>query len=130
LKQQLTFVVKGPPLPKERPRFSGHAYTSKKTRQYEKAVMVSAMAALTEWRFDNGNAHWNATGPYSLSVFFFFNDKRKRDLDNVLKSISDGIEKSPLIENDSQFDEIYAFRDFDSRSPRAVVTVRRLREGE
>jgi len=127
--QQLTFAVKGPPKPKDRPRFSGHAYTTKRTREYEQKVRISAMAALAKWRHENDGAHWNAAGPYSLSVFFFFGDRRKRDVDNCLKSISDALNKL-LYNDDHQLDEIYAVRDYDIRSPRAVVTVRRLRDSE
>jgi Holliday junction resolvase RusA-like endonuclease len=127
--QSITFAVKGQPKPKDRPRFSGHAYTTKKTREYEQHVRVSAMAALTKWRHDNNGKHWNAAGPFGITVFFFMGDKRKRDLDNCLKSISDALEKL-LFNNDCQLDEICAMRDLDIRSPRAVVTVRRLREGE
>ena len=129
MSQQITFAVKGQPRPKERPRFSGHAYTPKKTREYEQSVRIAAMAALAKWRAENDYAHWNAAGPFSLNVFFFMEDKRTRDLDNCLKSISDALEKL-LYNNDRQLDELYAYRDFDARSPRAVVTLRRLREGE
>lgn len=136
--QQLTFAVKGPPKPKARPRHtkSGITYTPKATRDYEKVVRTAAMAALSKWRLENGGEKWLTDGPFSLSVFFFFGlnkdgrkPKRPADLDNCLKSISDGIQKL-LMDDDSQVDELYGSRDYDSRSPRVVVTVRRLREGE
>ena len=128
--QALTFAVPGSPRPKGRPRFTkyGHPYTPKATKGYEQQVRVAAMAALTKWRLENDGRHWNAQGPFGLAVFLFFGDRRKRDLDNVLKSISDALNKL-LYDDDHQLDEIYAVRDFDIRSPRAVVTVRRLREG-
>jgi crossover junction endodeoxyribonuclease RusA len=129
MNQCLTFCVDGPPKPKGRPRFTkyGHPYTPKTTKDYEQTVRVAAMAALTKWRMENNSEHWNASGPFSLSVFLFFGDRRKRDIDNVLKSISDALNKL-LYDDDHQLDEISAFRDYDGRSPRAVVTVRRLRD--
>ena len=129
--QQLTFAVLGNPKPKGRPRFSkyGHPYTPKDTKGYEQTVRVAAMNALTEWRSSNMGAHWNAQGPFSLTVFLFFETRRKVDLDNVLKSISDALNKL-LYDDDAQLDEIAAIRDYDKRSPRAVVTVRRLRDSE
>lgn len=131
MNQSLTFAVLGAPRPKERPRLSRHGmvYTPKATKDYEQSVRVTAMRALSQWRLENDGAHWNAQGPFSLSVFFFMADKRKRDLDNCMKSVSDALNKL-LYADDSQLDELYAFRDYDNRNPRAVVTVRRLREGE
>ena len=129
MNQQLTFAVLGNPKPKGRPRFTryGHAYTPKDTKGYEQTVRVAAMAALTQWRNENQGLHWNAAGPFALHVFLFFGDRRKRDLDNCVKSISDALNKL-LYNDDHQLDEIYATRDYDIRSPRAVVTVRRLRD--
>ena len=125
MNQQITFAVLGPPKPKDRPRFSGHAYTTKKTREYEKMVQAAAMVALGTWRKENNGVHWTGVGRYSLIVFFFFDDRRKRDLDNCIKSISDAL-NGMLYDDDHQIDELYAVRDYDKRSPRAVVTVKRL----
>lgn len=127
--QQLTFAIPGQPRPKGRPRFSkaGHTYTPAVTRKYEQLVRVEGMKALTQWRSENQARHWNATGPFSLSAFLFMGDKRARDIDNCLKAITDGL-NGLLYDDDKQLDEIYAFRDFDSREPRAVVTVARLRD--
>jgi len=131
MQQQLTFCVPGSPKPKGRPRFTkyGHAYTPKATKGYEQTVRVAAMEALTQWRNENNGVHWNASGPFALNVFLFFGDRRKRDIDNCLKSISDALNKL-LYNDDHQLDEIYAVRDYDIRSPRAVVTVRRLRDSD
>ena len=126
--QVLTFAVPGQPKPKGRPRFtkSGFTYTPKDTKEYEQAVRVAAIAALTEWRGEHEGVHWNASGPFALRVFLFMGDKRKRDLDNCLKSISDALNKL-LYNDDSQIDELFCLRDYDARSPRAVVTVENLR---
>jgi Holliday junction resolvase RusA-like endonuclease len=127
--QQLTFAVPGNPKPKGRPRFTkyGHPYTPKTTKKYEQSVRVAALAALTEWRNENNGQKWNVTGPFALNAFLFFGDRRKRDIDNVLKSISDALNKL-LYDDDHQLDEISAKRRYDIRSPRAVVTVSRLRD--
>lgn len=125
-KQHLTFSVPGSPKPKERPRFGkGLTYTAKGTRDYEKTVQVSAMKALTQWRIENQGRHWTGVGRFSLNCFLFFDDRRKRDIDNCLKSISDAL-NGMLYDDDHQIDEIYAYRDYDRHEPRAVVTVRRL----
>ena len=45
-----------------------------------------------QWRHENDGAHWNAAGPFSLSVFFFFGDRRQqndRDLAQRLASHAD-----------------------------------------
>ena len=129
MNQQITFAVHGPPKPKDRPRFSGHAYTTKKTREYEQVVRVAAMSAMTMWRNQNAGKHWNAAGRFGIRVTFFMGDKRKRDLDNCLKSVTDALNKL-LYKDDSQLDAISAYREYDKESPRSAVSVYRLGEVE
>jgi Holliday junction resolvase RusA-like endonuclease len=64
-----------------------------------------------------------------LNVFLFFGDRRKRDLDNVGKSVLDSLNKL-LYDDDSQIDELYLSRQYDIRSPRAVITITRMRDSE
>ena len=124
--QQITFAVPGNPKPKERPRFvKGYAYTATATKFYEKTVQISAMKELAQWRSENSGRHWTGIGRFSLSCFLFFSDKRNRDIDNCVKAISDAL-NGMLYDDDRQIDELYAYRDYDNRSPRAVITVRRL----
>jgi len=132
--QSITFEIPGAIIPKERPRFSGHAYTSKRTKGYETHIRGCAMAALAQWRIDGrtnelkperGHRHWNAVRRFSLNVVLFMQDRRRRDLDNCIKSICDAL-NGMLWDDDAQIDELYAFRRYDKDNPRAIVTVSAL----
>lgn len=49
-------------------------------------------------------------GRLSVHIELFPPDRRKRDLDNVLKSLLDACEHAGCYENDSQIDEIHIVR--------------------
>lgn len=49
-------------------------------------------------------------GRLSVHIELFPPDRRKRDLDNVLKSLLDACEHANCYENDSQIDEIHIVR--------------------
>ena len=40
------------------------------------------------------------TGPYHLSITAVRPDKRKRDIDNIIKPLSDALQRAGIIEND------------------------------
>jgi len=93
---QLT--IPGEPRSKQRPRFSrGHAYTPKETVQAEKAVAAA-------WR-DLG------VEPFRHSVLveidFFNGNRRRRDLDNMLKLVLDAL-NTVAFDDDYQVVEINA----------------------
>lgn len=111
-------IIPVKPVPKGRPRFtrSGHTYTPKATRQYEKAV-----AQYTKMVIKNPlqGALWmdiviNKKPPQSWS-----NTKKQKaidglikpivkpDIDNYVKSIKDGME-GVAFKNDSQVVQIHA----------------------
>lgn len=92
--KQHKFVIRARPKAKERPRFSkqGYAYTSAKTREFEKLVRESYDGPM----FD---------GPVSLALTFTLDritvsitemvdepeSKLRGDVDNYIKSISDAL---------------------------------------
>jgi Holliday junction resolvase RusA-like endonuclease len=120
---QIMFTIYGEPVPKGRPRFSTRgkfpvAYTPEKTKIYESDVGMMAKAAM------------GASEPLegALEAFIYvtfavpasYSKKRteaclsgqekhtkKPDLDNVIKSVIDGMDKI-VFENDSQFTSIHA----------------------
>lgn len=118
---ELTFVIPGQPVPKGRPRFSKHAFTPKRTRDYEKAARHTAFQAVQQWQNTHGG--WGLQNRYSVSLFLFFSDLRKRDLDNAGKSILDAM-NGVVYNDDAQIDELFARRLVDKDVPRAVVSVR------
>jgi Holliday junction resolvase RusA-like endonuclease len=120
---QIMFTIYGEPVPKGRPRFSTRgnfpvAYTPEKTKNYESDVGMMAKAAM------------GASEPLegALEAFIYvtfavpasYSKKRteaclsgqekhtkKPDLDNVVKSAIDGMDKI-VFDNDSQITSIHA----------------------
>jgi len=45
-----------------------------------------------------------------IRIDLFPPDKRKRDIDNILKALFDSLEHARIIDNDSQFDRLYIQR--------------------
>lgn len=76
------FTISGEPLPKQRPRFNGNrAYTPQTTKDYEIHVGYAAKRAMV--------SNSLILGDCSLSATFYRKDKRRADLDNLLKAIKD-----------------------------------------
>lgn len=113
----LSFVVNGPPVPKARARVvNGHAYTPPKTRAYER--LVATVASL------HVRAGWRRDAKYALFVQAFFADRRRADLDNVVKAIADAC-NGIVWHDDSQVYELHAYRYHDAH-PKVQVTVQTL----
>jgi crossover junction endodeoxyribonuclease RusA len=110
----IEFTIPGAPVPKERPRVGrgGHVYTPQRTREYERAVAVLAHA----------HGARPVTGPIRVEIAVFFADSRRRDLDNAIKAIWDGL-NGIAFADDSQVVELVATKGIDRMHPRAVVRV-------
>ena len=103
-----------------RTRFGGMAI-AKKGKEYRKEV-----AMLIKQKFRNKVL----TGNVTVAIHLFPPDRRKRDIDNVLKCLLDSIEDSGIIENDNQINvllvtkkEIYTGEVFFSISKTNAVGV-------
>ncbi len=114
------FSVPVPAVPKERPRVYGRvAVTPPRTAAYERAVALQALAARP----------WNqpTAEPVSVVMWFYYRDRRHRDLDNLVKSVLDGI-TGILIEDDHQVVHLEAVKILGSReAPHVDVSLRILR---
>ena len=111
-----SFVVAGPPQPKQRAR-SGKGnrhYTPAETVRYERAV--KAVASLTR------PPSWRTDGEYHLFVVAYFADRRPRDVDNVVKSVSDALNKVAF-DDDNQVVRVSAEKHMGDTVPRTEVTV-------
>tara|TARA_R110002012_G_scaffold266437_1_gene449984 strand:- start:2546 stop:2947 length:402 start_codon:yes stop_codon:yes gene_type:complete len=127
----LEFVVPGQPVAKARPRLSasGHAFTPKKTKNYERMV---AGLAKKQWMFEP------MKGAIKMQVTCIFKRpkrlQRKKDpvgriwmtkrpdLDNVCKAIADGV--SVVMNDDSQIVWIEASKMYASKTEEPHVIVR------
>lgn len=94
----MVFEIPGPPVAKQRPRRSpdGHWYTPQRTKEYEQLVAQCAMVAGVRLEPDR----W-----YSLEVTLYLSSYR-RDRDNILKSIMDGLQQLDEGWDDRQISDI------------------------
>jgi Holliday junction resolvase RusA-like endonuclease len=120
----LAFTVEGPPKSWQRAAAGkgGRIFTPKTTREYERRVKSVAMAAILLAR---GSWPRITTLRVSVGLSIFFADQVRRDLDNVVKACLDGMNRV-VYADDSQVDEVHAYRYFDAVRPRVEFLIRIL----
>ena len=57
-----------------------------------------------------------------LNIIFYFGNKRKNDIDNLLKCLLDSAE-GILFTDDSLVTELHCYKEYDKENPRVEVTV-------
>lgn len=115
LEHLATFTVWGEPLPKQRPRFGkGHAYTPKKTRDAETAVLDAFHLALPLWDATTDNI--------GLEADFYRKGQRAVDCDNLWKLLTDAL-NGVLYRDDSQISK-GSFERFYGAGDKARTEVR------
>lgn len=115
----ISFTIPGAPLVKGRPRLNrrtGGVYTPRPTILHEEAIAWHARAC---------GVRLEGEAAIVLRAKFFCNVKRGMtpDLDNLLKSLLDGLQKGELFANDRQIQEIHAERFDGDADPRTEVEV-------
>ena len=108
-----TFTIQGPPVACERPRVvAGRAFTPSKTSKAERAI--GSLAQLVGIRVESC---------CRITIAAFFADLRRRDLDNVAKTVLDGL--APVLPDDNWtvVRELRITGALDRANPRTVVTV-------
>jgi Holliday junction resolvase RusA-like endonuclease len=118
----IRFTVPGPPVPLARPRTVRRhgivmTYTPSNSRRYESSIKAHCLAA-------KGRRDWALDGEYALRCTIVFGDRRRRDLDNVIKSVADSL-IGVVYADDSQIVELVATREIDRDRPRVEVEVER-----
>ncbi|MFJ2206029.1 RusA family crossover junction endodeoxyribonuclease [Streptomyces microflavus] len=103
----------GEPSTKARPRFSeGRTYKTAEDEQAE---------ARTAWQLRRAfRKPW--VGNIALGAVFFRSDRRRVDVDNMLKHICDAGNKIAW-EDDAQITALLGFAELDAQHPRTVVVV-------
>ena len=125
--KEISFVVPGNPVSKQRPRFGsdGSVHTPVETRQYEAHVRFFGLKARQEAQVSGYLGRpgvWPMDRQYELIVSIHKRNKNG-DLDNKVKAIMDGLNRT-LYEDDGQVTRLVAESFEDRDDPRAVVTVR------
>lgn len=107
------FEVPGPPVGKQRPRVTrGRTFTPKKTRAYEASIAMHArMAGVTP-----------SDGPVHVRIMACMPDKRRRDLDNVIKAVLDGL-NGVAYHDDAQVTQIVAEKTVDRAHPATLIAI-------
>lgn len=120
----LEIVVSGKPVPMGRPRLTfrggfARAYLPASTKDYLYLVETSvrASSARTGWKWYEGDT-------YSL-VVHFFGARASADIDNLVKSIMDGLTMAGVIEDDKYVFHLTATKATDKGNPRAEIILRR-----
>lgn len=112
------FVVPGPVVPWQRASSVGtRRYTSAKQRAYQRTVRLVAMAARPRGPWLPSKAQ-----RYRVDVEAYLPDERRRDLDNVAKTILDAL-NGVLYLDDSQVVTLLVATHVDRERPRVEVTV-------
>jgi len=90
----ITLEIPGRPVPKGRPRVAagGHAYTPRRTRDFEELVAWHARGARRRF----------GRQPLAVEIELWSQRPLRGDLDNYVKSILDGLERGGLFVNDRQ----------------------------
>lgn len=99
---------------------SGRTYTPAKTRNYETIVALMCKSAIKRLDYD-----WPMDAHYSLSIWFYMGDKRRRDIDNLAKSCADGAIRCAW-NDDSQVREMHLYLMYDKVNPRAEVCIKTI----
>lgn len=109
-------TLPGEPASKARPRFNrdGRAYKASEDEQAE---------ARTGWLFRRAfRQPW--TGNLAIGCVFFRPDRRRIDVDNMLKHVCDAA-NGIAWEDDAQITAVYGVAELDVEDPRTVVVVTR-----
>lgn len=112
------FTVPGAPAPKQRPRRARHGrfYTPRPTTQAEDRVQAAARSA---WAGRYTKPH---TGFVVLEAVFWLPSKRRVDLDNLVKLVTDAL-MPYVLADDSQIWGLAAHKAFSRHDPRTEVRI-------
>lgn len=119
----LALTIPGDPLSKQRPRWNTktqHAYTPQETRLREEGIRALARCHYRELAVD-------PLGLFSLRAGFYLRGNQRRDVDNMLKLVSDAL-TGLVWADDSQVVEVVAFKvpADHAQASRSEVLVSRL----
>lgn len=113
------FTIEGEPVSKSRARFTKRGsktrtYTPEKTRQAEEKVAWLFRQAARGHKPDPDST-------YGVMALFFAGTRQRRDVDNMLKLILDGLNKVAWADDD-QVVEVSGRKSFENRAPKRART--------
>ncbi|MFN3658182.1 MAG: RusA family crossover junction endodeoxyribonuclease [Pseudolabrys sp.] len=93
--------------------------------RFPTTYMTAEGKALKEQYYYEVKSQWRGPvlqGDITVTVRFFFANKRRRDLDNMNKLVLDSL-TGIVYEDDSQIAELHLHRGYDAQRPRTEITV-------
>lgn len=140
---EIRFTVPGAPVPfnGSPPRKGGGRFLRKADADFQSLVRLCAIKALHRWQFDT-KREWQKKGEFYLECTFFVPDLIKRDRDNMLKNVQDGLKDkriskkrglrkeiisvSGVVEDDAMFVDGPPIKRLDRNRPRTEIVLRRV----
>lgn len=111
------FTLDGEPVPAPRPRVTSRGVQSDpRYDAFKGAIAWAFKSASTGMRFPH-------EGPVEMRIDFYCKTKRRTDIDNLSKSVMDGLNQIAYID-DSQVIKLVATKGYDPKNPRVAVRVR------
>ena len=102
-------------------------YIRRKNGWVFKPPRVSLWEARALWELKGQYGGETLNCPLSVEVFFFLPDGRKRDIDNMLKSLWDILERAEIIANDDLIWETKTVKVKKSETDGTVIVIRPFR---
>lgn len=109
-------TIPGKPVGKGRPRFTrnGRAYTPKETRDHETRIAIAGQHAM--------KGHPPHERPLEVRLKFVLPDKRRRDIDNLIKTALDGL-NGIAYKDDTQVTRLEATKTHDKNPYTEIMII-------
>lgn len=120
---RLVVRIPGQPQPWMRAGGNGsRRYNPPQLEAYEEAAAAHAFRATAVYACEH-RRQWDRAALYVLTVAGFRADLRRADVDNIAKSIMDGLTKGCVWDDDSQVVDMRVVRALDRTTPRLTALV-------
>ncbi len=121
-KEVIEIVLSGIPVPKS------NRYIRRKGGKVFKPPRVKNWEVRALWEIKEQYKNDPLDGKLSMDVLLILPNNRKRDIDNMLKSLWDVLEKAKVIRNDNQIYEIRTVKKVIKGEKRTVVRIKEYKE--
>ena len=102
-------------------------YISEKGMLYRDEVLFLTINHKNENKWELARSYFGGER-IAVSIAVYPPDKRRRDLDNILKCVLDSMAKAKIYEDDYQIDNLYVERKEVCKDGKLIVTVRANKE--
>ncbi len=105
----------------------GNRYIRRKGGKVFKPPRIRNWEARAIWEIKQQYSGDPLDGPLSMEVILVLPNRRKRDIDNMLKSLWDVLEKAKVIKNDNQIYEIRTIKQIEKNVQKTIIYINRLK---